>query len=282
MMKLQQEEGFNPLAGCLPMFLQLPVFWGLYHVLRHLSNSVNAVHALQANGVAALTSEQARQLTLYGFSRDETASAAVAKLFGSAPLAARLTDSSDQIHALLGDVGPTRIVVAILVLISASATFTTQLLVRRSQVTPPEGTAATIQRLMLFGIPMGTLGSGLFFPLGVLLYWFTSNTWTMAQQLYINKFHPQEEPEKSTVGELGKTLAPKVGQRPVRPGRNAGQGNKQSSVKEAPPAEAATRTEEADSSSLGQPRTTPRPGQRPQRAGSRPPARRPTQAKKRR
>ena len=40
MMKLQQEEGFNPLAGCLPMFLQIPVFIGLYHVLRHLSNSV--------------------------------------------------------------------------------------------------------------------------------------------------------------------------------------------------------------------------------------------------
>ena len=39
MMKLQQEEGFNPLAGCLPMFLQIPVFIGLYHVLRHLSNS---------------------------------------------------------------------------------------------------------------------------------------------------------------------------------------------------------------------------------------------------
>src|SRR3954468_115426 len=39
MMKLQQEEGFNPLSGCLPMFLQIPVFLGLYHVLRHLSNS---------------------------------------------------------------------------------------------------------------------------------------------------------------------------------------------------------------------------------------------------
>src|SRR5881397_509834 len=40
MMKLQQEEGFNPLSGCLPMLLQIPVFLGLFHVLRHLSNSV--------------------------------------------------------------------------------------------------------------------------------------------------------------------------------------------------------------------------------------------------
>ena len=49
-MALQREEGFNPLAGCLPMFLQIPVFLGLYHVLRHLSNSVNAANAYIANG----------------------------------------------------------------------------------------------------------------------------------------------------------------------------------------------------------------------------------------
>ena len=40
MMALQQEQGFNPLAGCLPMFLQIPIFISLFHVLRHLSNSV--------------------------------------------------------------------------------------------------------------------------------------------------------------------------------------------------------------------------------------------------
>ena len=35
MMRLQQEEGFNPLAGCLPMLLQIPIFISLFHVLRH-------------------------------------------------------------------------------------------------------------------------------------------------------------------------------------------------------------------------------------------------------
>ncbi len=43
MMALQQEQGFNPLAGCLPMFLQIPIFISLFHVLRHLSNSVSQV-----------------------------------------------------------------------------------------------------------------------------------------------------------------------------------------------------------------------------------------------
>ena len=45
MMALQQEEGFNPLAGCLPMLLQIPIFISLFHVLRHLSNSVGLCRA---------------------------------------------------------------------------------------------------------------------------------------------------------------------------------------------------------------------------------------------
>src|SRR5580698_2308565 len=55
MMKLQQEEGFNPLSGCLPMFLQLPVFLCLFHVLRHLSNSVKIANTVQAHGSGAVT-----------------------------------------------------------------------------------------------------------------------------------------------------------------------------------------------------------------------------------
>src|SRR3954466_1092225 len=77
MMKLQQEEGFNPLSGCLPMLLQIPVFLGLFHVLRHLSNSV------------ALCQQKASKsdiLSLYTFNRTETCDAAQAKIFNT-PLA---------------------------------------------------------------------------------------------------------------------------------------------------------------------------------------------------
>jgi YidC/Oxa1 family membrane protein insertase len=276
MMKLQQEQGFNPLAGCLPMFLQFPVFIGLYHVLRHLSNSVVAVHTLQSSGVGALSTDQVRQLTLYGFTQSETASAATARLFG-APLAAQLIDSPQKLQALGGEVTVTRAVIVILVLISATATFMTQRLVRAGQLTAPEGTAATIQKLMMYLIPVGTLGSGLFFPMGVLLYWFSSNTWTMGQQLYINKFHPHTAPVAATsAGTIGKTLAPKPGQRPVRPSRAGAP-----PLADVDPVEEPFGGGETDQSSVG--RNAPRPGQRPQRpAGQRPPAKRPTQAKKRR
>lgn len=266
MMALQQEQGFNPLSGCLPMFLQIPIFIALYHVLRHLSNSVALCE--QGSGYTG------KLLTLYTFKRNETCAAAQAKLFG-APLAGRLTDTADQIRTLGGERGVTIGVILVLVLISASATFTTQLLVRAGNPTQAEGTAATVQKLMLYLIPLGTLGSGLFFPLGVLLYWFTSNTWTMLQQLYINKYHPHEALTAAPVGELGKTLAPKPGQRPQRGTRPTTMPATTSLSKE--PAEPTEDTPSAPA------RNAPRPGQRPQRpASKRPPAKRPTQAKKRR
>jgi YidC/Oxa1 family membrane protein insertase len=269
MMKLQQEQGFNPLSGCLPMFLQIPIFIGLFHVLRHLSNSVGIADRI-ANHQTPSAAELAK-LKLYSFTQAETISAAKAKLF-SAPLAGRLTDTADQIRLLGGHLGATRIVILILVVFSAGATYMTQRLVRSGATTVPEGTAATVQKLMLYFIPVMTLGSGLFFPLGVLLYWFTSNTWTMGQQFYINKFHPHPDKGAPPTGELGKTLAPKPGQRPMR-----GKTGTTSLVKSPEP-------EPADEPSATPPtRSAPRPGQRPSRpSGNRPPAKRPSQAKKRR
>ena len=263
MMRLQQEQGFNPLAGCLPLFLQFPIFIALYHTLRHLSNSA----VVCKNGQFGNP-----HLRLYTFTTSETCQAAQAKLFG-APLASRLTDSTHQLVTVLGGQrGVTTAVIVVLVLISAGATFATQLLVRSGNPTPPEGTAATVQRLMLWLIPLGTLFSGTFFPLGVLLYWFTSNLWTMGQQLYINKFHPHEDTLAAPVGEVGKTLAPKPGQRPVRAAKSA----------TAAASDSAELPDEDEAAPAPQ-RAAPRPGQRPQRPGTqRPPAKRPTQAKKRR
>jgi YidC/Oxa1 family membrane protein insertase len=263
MMKMQQEQGFNPLSGCLPMFLQIPIFIGLYHVLRHLSNSVTKCSANSNDPV----------LHLYTFSRQQTCSAAKAELF-HAPLAARLTDSPHQIVDLLGgSLTSTRIVVVTLVVISSAATYMTQRLVRSGSTVVPEGTAATIQKLMLYVIPVMTLGSGLFFPLGVLLYWFTSNVWTMGQQFYINKFHPHPDMDKTApaVGELGRTLAPKPGARP----------NKAKPATTKPTT--LVKNPEPDETTTPPARNAPRPGQRPQRpGGNRPPAKRPSQAKKRR
>jgi YidC/Oxa1 family membrane protein insertase len=262
MMELQQKEGFNPLSGCLPMFLQIPVFLGLYHVLRHLSNS---------NSLCAQGNSNSHLLSLYTFTKAQTCEASQAKIF-DAPLAASFHDSSTLIHTLGGDPTSTRVVLVVLLIISAVATLATQLLVRANATTVPEGTAATVQRLMMWVIPIGVLASGLLFnfPLGVLLYWFTSNLWTLAQQGYIIRYHPPTDEPDKPVGELGKTLAPRPGQRPVR--MTKGQADEDPAADDTPDSAATPRS------------SVPRPGQRPARAGTakRPPAKRPTQAKKRR
>ncbi|HEY2298175.1 MAG TPA: membrane protein insertase YidC [Jatrophihabitans sp.] len=279
MMALQQEQGFNPLAGCLPMFLQIPVFISLFHVLRHLANSIGACQ----QGA----SYHGGQLTLYTFTRTETCNAAQAKLFG-APLAGSLRDGAHTINVLLGgDITSTRIVTIVLVVISAAATYLTQILVTSRATTVPTGTAATVQKLMKVFIPISVLFSGVFFPLGVLLYWFTSNTWTLLQQMYINRYHPPKPKETAEVGAVGKTLAPKPGQKPTRaartrpanPANGVGTTNTPdtgSTDDGAPP--------RADDAAPGTARSTaPRPGQKPQRPGAkRPPSKRPSQAKKRR
>jgi YidC/Oxa1 family membrane protein insertase len=122
-----------------------------------------------------------------------------------------------------------------------------------------------------------TLGSGLFFPLGVLLYWFTSNIWTAGQQAYVIRFHPHTPKEVPVTGELGKTLAPKPGARPQR------DKPKTSLVKTVDPADTDDEASAPAAPAATPARSASRPGQRPNRpAGTRPAAKRPTQSKKRR
>jgi YidC/Oxa1 family membrane protein insertase len=272
MLKLQQEEGFNPLAGCLPLALQMPIFIALYHTLRHLANS--AVHC----GPDGLPSQPVSGfLSLYSFTPQETCQAAQAKLFGGAPLASRLFEPAADLTRLGGHHGTVAAVMIPLVIISATATFLTQVYSRRANPVKPEGQAATIANLMLYLIPIGTLGSGLFFPLGVLLYWFTSNTWTLAQQLYANKYHPHEETKAPQDLGRAKALAPKVGQKPARDNRGKAAGAVPGGSVEPQDTDALQPAPDAPVASA-----PPRPGQRPNRGGGPRPAGRKTQAKKRR
>jgi YidC/Oxa1 family membrane protein insertase len=89
---------------------------------------------------------------------------------------------------------------------------------------PVEGQAATVQRLMLYGMPLSLLVSGFFFPIGVLLYWFTNNLWTLGQQFFILRKMPPPGSDAAKAKAAAdkpvvdpRTLAPKPGAKPVRP-----------------------------------------------------------------
>lgn len=263
MAAFQQAEGFNPLSGCLPMFLQIPIFIALFHVLRRLKPGADA---------------------LYTWSQAQTDSVVDAKLFG-VPMVASFHNSADFIEQLGGNVGTTRAVLLVLTAFSALATHMTQRLSMARAATVPTGQAAMIQKMMLYVIPLFTFGSGFIFPLGVLLYWFTSNNWTMLQQLYINRVHPHTPVAAAAPSsERGKALAPKPGARPVRPGRGgAASGTTASTSGVEAPAVELTKSDGAGSTGAAR-SSAPRPGARPSRPSGNRPGGRPStsKAKKRR
>jgi YidC/Oxa1 family membrane protein insertase len=203
MMALQKERGVNPLAGCLPILPQVPVFISLFHVLRRLAPGAKG---------------------LYGWSDELTDQAARAKLFG-APISASFKMAGPKEAAILqiATYANIRVVAMVLIAIMCVTTFFTQKqIMKRSG--PVEGQAATVQRLMVYGMPLSLFASGFFFPIGVLIYWVTNNAWTFGQQFFIlRKMPPPGSPAALAKAAEGKpvvdprTLAPKPGAKPVRP-----------------------------------------------------------------
>ncbi len=206
MMKLQKEEGFNPLGGCLPILLQAPVFLALFHVLRLVGS----------DKAPALYQE-------YGWTQDQADSAGQAMIFG-APIASAFSDPRDLANEIPGASPTATMIVAFtLIVLMVAATYITQrqIISRNTQVV--DGQQAMIQKLLLYGMPASLFVSGFFFPIGVLLYWFTNNLWTMGQQFYIIKRmpHPNAKKDADKPAIDPKLLAPKPGQKPVRPRKGA-------------------------------------------------------------
>jgi len=202
MMKLQREEGFNPLGGCLPILMQAPIFLSLFHVLRLIGT----------DRARALYQE-------YRWTEPEARSAGAAKLFG-APIAAAFNTPADVMQRLHGDVGSTRVVTFVLIVLMCAATYITQRQIMKTSGQVLEGQQAMVQKLLLYGMPISLFFSGFFFPLGVLLYWFTNNLWTMGQQFYILHRHPHPDAAKAKKDDKPaidpKLLAPKPGQKPIK------------------------------------------------------------------
>jgi len=210
MMELYKVEKANPLMGCLPMFLQIPVFLGLFHVLRRLTpDNPNP--------------------ELYGWSVDQFQSATHAALF-TAPLPAHFRSSASDLAALGANGVTVKIVAGILVLIMMATTYMTsrQMILKTGWAEDPQ--QKMIQRLMLYGIPLSLLVSGSLFPIGVIIYWVTNNLFTLAQQQWVlRKFPPPKmasgkdaSSSARPAGASGATSATKGAQNPVRNGRTGG------------------------------------------------------------
>lgn len=169
MMKLYKEHKTNPLASCFPILAQAPIFFALFTVL---------------NGIAAKTDAGVPAPIARGFLKGEyLESAAQAKFFG-----AKISESFLGTELL-----SVKIVTVLLILFMSATTFTTQKQLMTKGMPKMDASNNMMlqqQKIMLYLFPLIFAISGVNFPVGVLIYWSTTNLWTWGQQYYVIKRNP--------------------------------------------------------------------------------------------
>ena len=178
MMKLYKEHKTNPLASCFPILAQAPIMFALFTVL-------NGIGQEKPRGVLTM---------------EDVVSAANAKFLG-APISETFlgTDSTSV-----------KLVTVLLIVLMSASTFTTQrqLMVKgMPKNDDPNNMMLQQQKIMLYLFPVIFAISGVNFPIGVLIYWSTTNFWTWGQQYYVIKRNPT--PGSPAYEELQKKKAAK-------------------------------------------------------------------------
>ena len=172
-MELYRKAGTNPFSSCLPLLLQMPIFFSLFSVLNE--SKPDPVTGISKPGVGLMTEELTTQF-------------GNASLFGIAPL-------KDSIQSALA-ANPVEVAVIVIattmVILMTGSQFITQLQIM-SKNQSPEMKASPMyrqQRILLYLLPLVFAFSGFAFPIGVMFYWLTSNLWTMGQQFLVIRNMP--------------------------------------------------------------------------------------------
>jgi YidC/Oxa1 family membrane protein insertase len=168
MMKLYKETGTNPLSSCLPILVQSPFFFALYHVLSNVAKG-KTVGVIHENLVTSAQS---------------------AHIFG-APLPAKFLDSAATLDKLNATVTEVRITTIIMIVLMSASQFYTQRQLMTKNVDMSVNTPfMQQQKMLMYVFPLIFAVFGILAPVGVLLYWLTTNVWTMAQQLVVIRRNP--------------------------------------------------------------------------------------------
>jgi YidC/Oxa1 family membrane protein insertase len=163
MMKLYKEHKTNPLASCFPILAQAPIFFALFTVLNGIGKNPPVRHGV--------------------FTQADVVNAAQAKFFG-APISETFLGTSST---------TVKIVTVVLIAFMSATTFTTQrqLMVKgMPKMDSSNNMMLQQQKIMLYLFPVIFAISGVNFPIGVLIYWSTTNLWTWGQQYYVIKRNP--------------------------------------------------------------------------------------------
>lgn len=221
--KIQKEAGVNPLAGCIPVLVQVPVFFGLFHVLRSFNRTGDGF------GQLGLSVEENRSLGNYVFGVDEVNSFLDANIFG-VPISAFISMPQEMFQAFNVEFSRLQVILvaAPLILIIAAAThFNARMSIDRQKSRQASGKQQQPQgemmqnqmqmmnKMMLWFMPLTILFTGFIWHLGLLFYMVSNNIWTFFQNRYIfNKMDREEEAEEEAKKAAARTSAPKPGAKP--------------------------------------------------------------------
>jgi YidC/Oxa1 family membrane protein insertase len=175
-MKLYQEAGVNPLMGCLPVVLQMPLFFALFSVLRNIAEYAPPKVPLK-----------------YGLTQSFVTNVGKAEVFGVKIKDTFLHGQSLHVH----------VVVALVVLVSMGTTYLTvrQSMKRGMMPTGSDNPMGQSQKLMAYVMPLFAL-TGLYWPFGLVLYWVMTNLWTLGQQYMLLRKYPVGAAAAATGGNM--------------------------------------------------------------------------------
>ena len=162
-MKLYKEEGVNPMASCLPVLLQAPIFMALFWVLRNTSTGTAMGYFTQDEGLK----ESLQNAVLLG---------------------AHISETFWPVNQWTA----VQTIAIVLIVLMVAVLFINQLQLMRKNM-PPEaltGPMAQQQKMMLYAFPVIYAITGVNIPIGVLVYWLTTNLWTMGQQYLLIHNNP--------------------------------------------------------------------------------------------
>ncbi len=268
MQKLQREHGFNPILGCLPMLAQIPVFLGLYHVLRSFNRTQGGF------GQPKLSVELNRATGNYVFSPTDVAHFLDANLFG-APLGASMIQTTG-LDAFTEFSRPAVIAVGVpLMILAGIATYfnSRASVARQSPEAAANPQTAMMNKLALYVFPLGVVVGGPFLPIAIIIYWVSNNIWTFGQQHYVfGKIEEEEEAKKEEALARRAANAPAPGVKPTKR-KGASPSSNGAESKDGPVADAVAGEAVAEpqteagpaESGDGPPTRTPRPGARPKK-----------------
>ncbi|MDQ3985004.1 MAG: YidC/Oxa1 family membrane protein insertase [Actinomycetota bacterium] len=211
LMALYKEHGVNPFGGCLPLLLQMPVFFALFYVVRsplkYLSENVTLYADLDRASTVLDTHR------FLGLRLD----CSPAEAYAGDPSAV-IADLACSSGGLLG-----ALPYFLVILLMGATTYyqQRQMLSSRGQADPQ---AQQMQNIMKF-MPIILVVFGFGFPMGVVLYWVTTNAWTIVQQRIMLRAAPPieigagakqgEKPTKAATTGADKRASKKT---PAKPG----------------------------------------------------------------